>query len=203
MFIVHKNTPSNNLHERVAEGNGVHQQLDFKTFYGVFMDQLYGLQLPDELSRRLEAKRALEFAAEIVACWCTPSDRSVSLLNDTGLYSKPNKKARFVKACDYAFRSWHTLQDNRHQLYMVMAGHYARESFVDVMDTLLSNIPKLLDSLLQALYHVKSPLPQVYSSWTAFLLECYVLSVCFSPECGLLRILSANARLSLPLNLHL
>ena len=32
VFIVHKNTPSNNLHERVAEGNGVHQQLDFKTF---------------------------------------------------------------------------------------------------------------------------------------------------------------------------
>lgn len=135
VFIFHKNTPSNNLHERVAESNGVFQQLDFETFYGVFMDQLYGLQLPDELSQRLEAKRALEFAAEIVACWCTPLDRSVSLLNDTGLYSKPNKKAQFVKACDYAFCSWHTLQDNWHQLYMVMAGHYARESFVDVMDT--------------------------------------------------------------------
>ena len=71
------------------------------------------------------------------------------------------------------------------------------------MDTLLSDILKLLDYLLQALYHVKSPLPQVNSSRTAFLLECYVLSVCFSPECGLSRILSANARLSLPLNLHL
>ena len=45
VFIVHKNTPSNNLHERVAEGNRVYQQLDFETFYGVFMDQLYGLQL--------------------------------------------------------------------------------------------------------------------------------------------------------------
>ena len=49
LFIVHKNTPSNNLHERVAEGNKVHQQLYFNTFYGVYMDQLYGLQLPDEL----------------------------------------------------------------------------------------------------------------------------------------------------------
>ena len=97
------------MHERVAEGNGVHQQLDFDTIYGIFMDQLYGLQLPDKLSYRLEAKRALEFAAEIVACWCRPMDRSVSLLNDTGQYSKPNKKAQFVKFCDNAFRSWHTL----------------------------------------------------------------------------------------------
>ena len=78
--------------------------------------------------------------------------------------SKLNKKALFFKACDYAFRSWHTLQDNWHQLYMEMAGHYAQESFIDVMDTWLNNIPKLLYSLLQALYHVKSPLPQVNSS---------------------------------------
>ena len=53
------------------------------------MEQLYGLQLPDELSCRLEAKRALEFVAEIVACWYTPLDRSVFLFNK-GLYSNPN-----------------------------------------------------------------------------------------------------------------
>ena len=86
---------------------------------------------------------------------------------------------------------------------MVMAGYYAQESFIDVIDTLLSNISNLLDSLLQALYHVKILLPQFYSCQTAFLLDCHVLSICFSPECGLLRILSANARLRLPLNLHL
>ena len=42
-FIIHKNTLSNNLHERVAEGNRVYQQLDFETLYGISMDQLYGL----------------------------------------------------------------------------------------------------------------------------------------------------------------
>ena len=56
----------------MAEGKGDYQQLDFETSYYIFMEQYYGLQLPNELSRRLEAKRALEFAAEIVACWCTP-----------------------------------------------------------------------------------------------------------------------------------
>ena len=86
---------------------------------------------------------------------------------------------------------------------MIMAGHYTQESFIDVIYTLLSNIPELLDYLLQALYHVKSLLPQVYSNWTAFLLDCYVMSVCFSSEFGLLCILSANVRLSLPLNMHL
>ena len=82
-----------------------------------------------------------------------------------------------------------------------MARYYTQDSVIDVMDTLLTNTLKFFKTLLQVLYHVKSLLPQVYSSWTAFLLDCYVLSVCFSPECGLLRILSANARLSLTLNL--
>ena len=59
-------------------------------------------------------------------------------------------------------------QDNQHQLYMVMADYYAQESFIDVMDTMLSNITKLLDSLLQAFYHVKCLLPQVYFSWMPF-----------------------------------
>ena len=82
-----------------------------------------------------------------------------------------------------------------------MAGHHAKKPFIDVMDTLLSNTLNFFKTLLQVLYHVKSLLPKVYSSWTAFLLDCYALSVCFSPECGLLRILSANAKLSLPLDL--
>ena len=130
IFIVHKNTLSNNLYDQVAVGNGSYLEKDFETYFDVFINQLYGLALPTDNCARPKAKRALEFAACIVASWCNPLCPRPTLLKDAHLSPRPNKKARFIKTCDLAFRSWHTQQTKQYQLYMIMAGHYSCKSFV-------------------------------------------------------------------------